>query len=360
MERMPEVEWSTDVRQVGWIRRRLGPFESGEVTSVVPAGFEAYARVLHPAHGAEERAIRWSEVAARNGIELRRDTHFPEIALLPPGDGNQAWDVVGPQEGTLCAADATALVDILRQHTASPDQCWFCLWDGYGWDSTAPYSMSFPLSDDQPSPRAVAGVYDGPDVDVHMPEPLGAPEDPIPHEVRDGPRVEMPEREYFLYKGELDAALAFVETQQQTPNLWWPADRTWCLASEMDLPWTYIGGPSHLIDHLVGDSRIEAWQAEPTDNHQLRLPLWLSAAVDGEVSLVLQGYPGRVQTQLGTVTVTVRRPRRLRHGDLWTTSVRSDGSSDGSSWTRLTDRNENALREEIRHALAWAVVDLLG
>ena len=67
-----------------------------------------------------------------------------------------------------------------------------------------------------------------------------------------------------------------------------------------------------------------------------------------------------MQTQLGTVTVTVRRPRRLRHGDLWTTSVRSDGSSDGSSWTRLTDRNENALREEIRHALAWAVVDLLG
>ncbi len=356
---MSEVEWCTEVGQVEWIRGRLGPFESGEVTSVVPAGFDAYARVLHPAHDSEERPIRWSEVAARNGIELPRDAHFPEIALLPPGDGNQAWDIVGPEEGTLCAAETTALVDLLRQHTTSPDQCWFCLWDGYGWDSTASYSMPFPISD-EPSPGTGPGVYDGPNVDVRMPDPPRAPQDPIPREVRDGPRVEMPGREYFLYKGELDAASAFVETQQQTPNLWWPTDRAWCVASELDLAWTYIGGSADLIDHLVGDSRIDAWPAEPTDNHQLRLPPWLSAAVDGAVSQVLAGHPGRVQTQLGTVTATVRRPRRWRHGDLWTTSVRPDGSSDGSGWTRLADRNENALREQIRHQLAWAVIDLLG
>lgn len=357
---MPEVEWSADVGQVEWFRGRIGPFESGDVTSVVPAGFGAYARVLHPAQDSEERPIRWFEVAARNGIELRRDAHFPEIALLPPGDGSQAWDVVGPQEGTLCVAEATALVDILRQHTTSPDRCWFCLWDGYGWETTASYSMSFTVSDDEPPAGAEPGVYDGPDAEVHIPEPPGAPQDPIPRQVRDGPRVELPGREYFLYKGGLDAALGFLEPEQQTPNLWWPADRAWFLASELDLGWTYIGGSPDLIDHIVGDNRIEASPAEPTDNHHLRLPPWLVTAVDGAVSQVLEGHPGRVQTQLGTVTATARRPRRLRHGDLWTTSVRPDGSSDGSGWTSLADRDEGALREEVRHQLAWAVIHLLG
>lgn len=203
-------------------------------------------------------------------------------------------------------------------------------------------------------------MYVGPDTAVSVPEPHGVPQDPIPRRVRDGPRAALPEREYFLYKGALDAALAFLEPERQTPNLWWPADRAWCLASELDLESTYIGGSPDLIDHIVGDNRIEATPAEPTDNHHLRLPPWLVTAVDAAVSQVLQGTPGRVQTQLGTVTATARRPRRLRRGDLWTTSVRLDGSSDGSGWTSLADRDEDALREDIRHQLAWAVIDLLG
>lgn len=357
---MPEIEWSDDVRQAAWIGRRLRPFESGAVTSVVPAGFEAYVRVLHPAHDSEERPIRWSEVATRNGVELRRDAHFPEVALLPPGGGSQTWDVVGPQEGTLCAAEATALIDILREYTASPGRCWFGLWDGYGWETAASYSMSFPISDDELPLGSEPGVYGGPDADVHIRESTGALGDPIPRQVRDGPRVQLPGREYFLYEGGLDAALAFVEPEQQTPNLWWPRDRAWCLASELDLEWTYIGGSSDLVDHIIGDPRLEALPAKPTDNHQLRLPPWLTTVIDEAVSRVLEGQPGHVQTQLGTVTATARRPRRLRHGELWTTSVRHDGSSDGSGWTRLTDRGEDALRDEIRHQLAWAVIDLLG
>lgn len=74
----------------------------------------------------------------------------------------------------------------------------------------------------------------------------------------------------------------------------------------------------------------------------------------------MEGYPGHVQTQLGTVTATARLPHRWRHDDLWTTSVRADGSSDGSGWTSLSHRDDNALREEIHHQLAWAVINLLG
>ncbi len=61
------VKWSAEVREAVWIADRLSSFDSGVVTSVIPAGFEAYARLLHPVeepgHGGG-RLVRWAEVAA--------------------------------------------------------------------------------------------------------------------------------------------------------------------------------------------------------------------------------------------------------------------------------------------------------
>ena len=52
---------------------------------------------------------------------------------------------------------------------------------------------------------------------------------------------------------------------QQTPNLWWPDDRTWCVASDIDLASTYVGGPRPLLDRLLNDARFEALAVQPTD-----------------------------------------------------------------------------------------------
>ena len=143
-EQMSEVQWSTDVSCADWIRQRLAPFGSGEVKSVVPDGFAAYARVLHPARDSEDLPVRWLEVAARNGLDLFPGAQFPEIALLPPtGGGTQMWDVVRPQEGTLAAADATALVDILRRPPPAPERCWFWVWGGYGGETGSWPGLSF-------------------------------------------------------------------------------------------------------------------------------------------------------------------------------------------------------------------------
>ena len=48
MGQSSEVTWSRDASPADWIRHRLEEFGGG-VTSVVLGGFEAYARVLHPA-----------------------------------------------------------------------------------------------------------------------------------------------------------------------------------------------------------------------------------------------------------------------------------------------------------------------
>ena len=58
--------------EAAWVAERLGDFGAG-VTSVVPGGFAAYARILHPAEVPRNgygRLVRWAEVASWSGMPL--------------------------------------------------------------------------------------------------------------------------------------------------------------------------------------------------------------------------------------------------------------------------------------------------
>ena len=50
-----------------WIADRLAPFSEYVIASTVPAGFEAYARVLHPVRSKDEKPMRWAQLAAASG-----------------------------------------------------------------------------------------------------------------------------------------------------------------------------------------------------------------------------------------------------------------------------------------------------
>jgi hypothetical protein len=63
----------------------------------------------------------------------------------------------------------------------------------------------------------------------------------------------------------VEAAVATVGLggERQVANLWWPQDRAWCVATEIDLAWTYVGGQAGLIRQLLAQTRIEALPAAP-------------------------------------------------------------------------------------------------
>jgi hypothetical protein len=73
------------------------------------------------------------------------------------------------------------------------DECWCGVWDGYGYES-------------------------------------------------DAPRLALPDRPLLLYHG---SPLALGD---QSPTYWWPDDRAWIVASEIDFDYTCIGGSRALID----------------------------------------------------------------------------------------------------------------
>jgi hypothetical protein len=127
-----------------------------------------------------------------------------------------AWGSL-PSQGHLPDAECRRLVPILRAFTSTPDRCYFGVWEGFG----VPELQAFAKR----------------------------------------PRLTLPHRAYFLFPGPIDAvsSLSF-GTFQQPPNLWWPEDRAWCVASEIDLTETYLAGSEACIKRVVGDPDLEAFQ----------------------------------------------------------------------------------------------------
>jgi hypothetical protein len=62
-----------------------------------------------------------------------------------------------------------------------------------------------------------------------------------------------------LFRGPLEIALKGPWTRwHQTPNLWWPHDRAWFVATEIDFDSTLVGGSHALIDALLANDALEA------------------------------------------------------------------------------------------------------
>jgi hypothetical protein len=174
--------------------------------------------------------------------------HRPNIAgsaaVAPPEPGNLPSDLLK----YTCSA--------LAEHTATPDRCWFCLWNGYGWlHSNGRSHIEWSRAGEATKPSSPA-----------PPAPL------VPAAWQNAACVHLPYRDYLLFEGPLEAATelgwnmpggGFVP---QSPNLFWPDDHAWCVASEIDLFCTLVAGSDALAASLLADPRLEAWPVFPGDS----------------------------------------------------------------------------------------------
>jgi hypothetical protein len=80
------------------------------------------------------------------------------------------------------------------------------------------------------------------------------------------PALEIPNRRLLLFTGPITAvATSLCESYFQSPSIWWPDDRTWCVETEVDGMSTYVGGASECIAELVAHNDLEAMTVEPSD-----------------------------------------------------------------------------------------------
>ncbi|AQA23089.1 hypothetical protein BTZ20_3356 [Rhodococcus sp. MTM3W5.2] len=208
---------SADASAGSWLAEGVRNFDY-DVGSLVPVGFEAYARVFHPAarHSGTRyddcEPVTWRAVAEANGTTPHPAMEWGSITgSWRLQDQAGVWNDE-PRKGRLPVAEVRLLAKALRPFTTAAESCWFALWEGFN------------------------------AVDV-------------PADVE---RLAMPGRPMIVFTGPLTAADARFSVFDESPSLWWPEDRAWCVATDVDLMTTYVGGTHGCIDAIVGDPDLEA------------------------------------------------------------------------------------------------------
>jgi hypothetical protein len=189
------VESPADAEAASWIQARLGAF--GTVGGLVPSGYEAYVAVDHTTFGDRNAWSSSSELLA----ELGR---------------------------------------ILVTHTTTPDDAWYAVWEGYGWTSAVTLTAGT---------RVFGGLRRARDRDADHVRAEG-----IRSSLAVVPTFDLPNRRYYLLSGAVTAAPAIEAPGglgKQPPDLWWPDDRAWFVATDTDLTWSCVGGSAALIDEIA-------------------------------------------------------------------------------------------------------------
>jgi hypothetical protein len=56
-------------------------------------------------------------------------------------------------------------------------------------------------------------------------------------------------RNCYVYEGSLESWRSIWPAI--LPSLWWPTDRSWCLARDIDINWTFVAGPTNMTEQFL-------------------------------------------------------------------------------------------------------------
>jgi len=217
VENANEAQWIKRLIEKPWGRSKNANY----VAEIIPAGFAAYARIFHPAYSSvENREISWDEIARITGKTSHSKMQWHLITACSHSDICMKG-LETPVMGHLPEKQAKALAEILYKYTSTPDNCYFAIWDGWGYPSLKmleKQTTSFQLYD----------------------------------------------RSYYLVKGDIRTVIADISSSIP-PAIWWPQDRAWCVATDVDMLWSYVGAEKNCIDEILMDKSLEAWFATLDD-----------------------------------------------------------------------------------------------
>ena len=219
-----------DVSAADWIVAAVRDFDH-MLGSLVPPVFEAYARVFHPGTRYDESAdaagvagpgveVSWAQVAAANGRQAHAGMQWVAITGSWAYHHGQSqpgiWDDE-PAEGNLPTAQAQALSEVLGRFTSTSGECFYAVWEGFGALASMPVAAT----------------------------------------------VAMPQRQMLLLSGPWSQAGRVsmgTGSWEKSPSSWWPAERAWCVATDVDLMSTYVGGSRAYTEAVLAAAGLEAWE----------------------------------------------------------------------------------------------------
>ena len=157
----------------------------------------------------------------------------------------------------------TSVVAVGQRHTATPDEAWFAVWEGHGYvNREAPMSPSPPRASVEQPPTGTA--YDRA-VDEDKQRNRA-----ILRALEGFPLVHRTIRSYYLLSAPLSAVAAMRYPDDpfgwRNPDLMWPDDRAWIVATDVDFWSLLIGGHDQFLDELQRAVPTHADHVRFTDN----------------------------------------------------------------------------------------------
>jgi hypothetical protein len=183
---------TTDTAPAAWLENSRIPWD--QLVTFGPGGYEAYARLRY----------------------------IPD----PTSPGQHEADVDLPADHPLDASQARRALSVLADFTETPDECFFCIWEGIAGNVLSAIELQ-------------------------------------------GPLVTVPHRQYVLFTGRLgdysEAGDGRFDDFDPVPSFVWPADRRWCFASDVDPHWAGIGASRAAVERLLNTSGLDVVRAVPTE-----------------------------------------------------------------------------------------------
>lgn len=307
------MHWLPDPSAGTWLRERLDDPWNSSMHSVVPHGYPAYARILHPAivRSLPDRPVpsgddwnrmpeadrlrmmelfvdepaTWAETARAFGTVLHPLAQWQSLVRTAPGQDWQTRiapdgrEFSAPAIGALSAETVAAIAAHLRTATTTPVAGVAALWEGFGgllghFGHTP--SRAFLTVSDDPHHRAMLGrSMHNPFNDVFRRKTWQ--EGILSREISQGPRFQTRDRAYVLFSAGVDE---FADPDwvlrapwrdrpgeehgfppsAQSPSILWPEDLSWVMVSEIDFDSTVVAGSAELISALCADPTLEAFQ----------------------------------------------------------------------------------------------------
>jgi len=233
-----------DLSPADWLASRVTVGAHG----ILPRGYAAYARVLHPVEfddGGEP--VTWDHVARVVGSHTGPDVPWHALIRSPASHWwtSELWPEGEPRRGNLHPTHLVRLCHALAAHTGAADDCFFALWDGWGHVKGGAARTELTTGGGRPL------------------EPLMTAQE------LESPRLHLPGRDYLLLRGPLSAVEELVRhdgpasRETQSPSLFWPADGAWCVTTEIDADSTLVAGSEEAVESVLTQSGVEAVRLDP-------------------------------------------------------------------------------------------------
>ncbi|MEB4615305.1 hypothetical protein, partial [Leucobacter sp. M11] len=303
--------WQPDVSVGAWLAERIDRVWSTPGSHhVVPRGYPAAIRLFHaplasrpagmswaelaerdrrfeetgvlePAEVEfEDRRVPWREVAEHRGVPWTPTISWEDI--LGEGDDNPElvafrgtspemllpgnWRLSDVEEGRLDPEALAALAASIARHDGADTAVTAAIWEGWGslFASHPPeFMFAVRATGDEQADLAEGERYRREAEARYAASALSA-------EIEHGPRLELPAREYLLFRGSI-GALSTEEGVLGVPwanaasfdgpegiALLWPDDRSWVLVTEIDANTSVLVGEPGLLASVLAEPGVEA------------------------------------------------------------------------------------------------------